>query len=122
MTVPVVLVYCDGPPDVPAAAHKRYSIPFKRVHLNSNDPPGMWYQLGRGDKVHEELAADLRESRRSNFVASRIRLRCPRCGFNEIRNDDHREAFAAMFTVFDGLVAGNEDEISIRKLADQIRR
>lgn len=116
---PIIVVYCDGPPD---AAHKRYSIPFKRVHLNSNDPPGIWSQLGRGDKVHEELNDELRGMSRPQFASSRLRLRCPRCRFNEIRNDDHRQAVSAMFTVFDGLVAGSEHEISIRELADQIGR
>jgi len=116
----IVFVYCEGPKDAP---HKRHPVAtYKRLHLNLSDPPGIWSQLGRGPKIHEQFDADLLETSRPHFAASRLRFPCPQCKFNEIRNDDRREPVAAMFTAFDQLVEQGKGKISVRELVDWIGR
>jgi hypothetical protein len=123
--LPIIDVYCDGPPDAP---HDRYTVArYQRTHGTPTTGPSLWSPLrrwsgGRTRNVEQEVISHQPGDPRRGFL--RYRFRCDECGYDEIRNEDDRDVGDRVFAVFDGLWAHGVSplEISVRGLVREIGR
>ena len=118
-----ITVYCDGPDD---GQHERYVV-IRYIRLADDVLGHDWIPVETFTDANERVRRARRHvvhQKRGRIPSSRLedagiphvhyqyRFHCPRCGFDERRNDTtHLEH------VFDLLAANDVHEISIRALA-----
>lgn len=119
----MIMVYCDGPSDNP---HERYDI-IRYVRLVDDGfpdgrdwvPAHRWADAdGRIRRAREHVAHKKRSRHNPKLQAAGIPpvrfqyyFRCPRCGFDEQRNDG-----SGLADVFDRRAANGDHEIPVREL------
>lgn len=125
--LPVIVVYCQGPPDDP---HERYIVAaYQRTHTTPTTGPAAWTELTHWNGVRLRRVAIRRYDTRPEPLRRPgawlgYRFRCSWCPLDEKRVADDRNIGDKIFAVFDGLWRRNVDplEISARGLLREIRR
>ncbi len=123
--LPVIVVYCEGPPNHP---HDRYIVAaYQRSHTTLTPGPAGWLSLSHWGGIRLRKVEQRRYSTQPAFTNRRAwlayRFPCDWCTLDEIRVGDDG-AGDKIYTVFDGLWGHGVKplEISVRGLLREIGR